>query len=78
MGPTTPRCHCQYDRLTITGLNKLEGFKLSKMHLEDGPNGANLKGNVFIPNPSVMTITMVCLLIFFFSTNNHIENTNQQ
>lgn len=44
--------------VTMKGLNKLEGFKLSKMHLAKGPNGANLKGNVFIPNPSVMTITM--------------------
>lgn len=42
------------------GLNKLDGFKLLDMHVgtkdKDGNNG---KGKVSIPNPSVMTITMV-------------------
>ena len=42
------------------GLNKLDGFKLLEMHVgkkdSDGNNG---HGKVSIPNPSVMTITMV-------------------
>lgn len=44
------------------GLNKLAGFKLLEMHVgkkdSDGNNG---RGKVLIPNPSVLTITMVCV-----------------
>ena len=41
------------------------------MHLAKGPNESNLKGEVFIPNPSVMTITMVCLSPPLNNNNNN-------
>lgn len=44
---------------TMKGLNKLEGFKLSGMHLTTkASDGTNTEGQVLIPNPSVMTISL--------------------
>ncbi|KAF9884420.1 hypothetical protein FE257_001751 [Aspergillus nanangensis] len=44
---------------TMKGLNKLSGFKLLEMKLtKEKPDGTNSEGEVLIPNPSVMTITM--------------------
>jgi hypothetical protein len=46
-------------------LNKLDGFAITEMHVLSGKssNGANFGGTVYIPNPSVMTISMVrCVL----------------
>ena len=43
-----------------TGLNKLKGFDVTEFHIMLEPvNGRNMNGTVYIPNPSVMTITMV-------------------
>lgn len=45
-----------------TGLNKLTGFDVTDFHIMTEPkNGRNMNGTVYIPNPSVMTITMVRL-----------------
>jgi hypothetical protein len=44
----------------LPGLNKLKGFDVTDFHiLLKTENGRNMKGTVYIPNPSVMTITMV-------------------
>ncbi|KAF7592969.1 hypothetical protein BBP40_012205 [Aspergillus hancockii] len=43
----------------MKGLNKLKGFKLSGMHLtKTASDGTNTEGQVLIPNPSVMTISL--------------------
>ncbi|OGM45567.1 hypothetical protein ABOM_006463 [Aspergillus bombycis] len=44
----------------MKGLNKLEGFSLSGVHLLTTPasDGTNTQGQVLIPNPSVMTINL--------------------
>lgn len=43
------------------GLNKLDGFNVTEFQILTTPvNGRNMNGTVFIPNPSVMTIHMVC------------------
>lgn len=46
-------------------LNKLEGFAITEMHALSGKsaNGANFGGTVYIPNPSPMTISMVCCFL---------------
>lgn len=42
------------------GLNKLKGFDVTEFHIMlEAQNGRNMNGTVYIPNPSVMTITMV-------------------
>ncbi|KAB8265607.1 hypothetical protein BDV32DRAFT_34130 [Aspergillus pseudonomiae] len=44
---------------TMKGLNKLKGFSLSGMKLaKEAPDGTNTEGQVLIPNPSVMTISL--------------------
>lgn len=41
-------------------MNKLKGFDVTEFHiLLETQNGRNMNGTVYIPNPSVMTITMV-------------------
>jgi hypothetical protein len=41
-------------------LNKLTGFDVTEFHILLTPeNGRNMNGTVYIPNPSVMTISMV-------------------
>lgn len=45
----------------FAGLNKLDGFNVTEFQILTTPvNGRNMNGTVFIPNPSVMTIHMVC------------------
>ncbi|RHZ48122.1 DUF3712 domain-containing protein [Aspergillus thermomutatus] len=56
-----PKIGVTYNKtVTMKALNKLDGFAITEMHvLSDKPsNGANFGGTVYIPNPSVMTITM--------------------
>lgn len=56
------------DALANTGLNKLKGFDVTDFHiLLKSVNDRNMNGTVYIPNPSVMTITMVR----FHSTLKH-------
>ncbi|KAL8757567.1 MAG: hypothetical protein Q9184_004173 [Pyrenodesmia sp. 2 TL-2023] len=58
--------HFPSPRLTImmltkpTGLNGLAGFNITSfsIRLIPEPDGANMVGTIYIPNPSVMTITM--------------------
>jgi hypothetical protein len=44
----------------VTGLNGLAGFAVTNFSilLETQPDGANMIGTVYIPNPSVMTVEM--------------------
>ena len=46
---------------TMKGLNKLSGFNVTEFSIEltPEPDGTNMKGTVYIPNPTVMTISMV-------------------
>lgn len=56
-----PKIGVTYNKtVTMKALNKLEGFAITEMHFlsDPAPNGANFGGTVYIPNPSVMTITM--------------------
>ncbi|RHZ56455.1 hypothetical protein CDV55_105943 [Aspergillus turcosus] len=59
-----PKIGVTYNKtVTMKALNKLDGFAITEMHFLSGnssnsSNGANFGGTVYIPNPSVMTITM--------------------
>ncbi|KAI9679922.1 MAG: hypothetical protein M1817_004937 [Caeruleum heppii] len=46
--------------VTLKGLNKLAGFDVQEFEikLRPEPDGANMVGKVFIPNPTIMTIEM--------------------
>ncbi|KAJ5167757.1 uncharacterized protein N7482_003351 [Penicillium canariense] len=45
--------------VTMKGLNKLKGFDVTEFHIMTSPvNGRNMNGTVYIPNPSVMDISM--------------------
>ena len=46
---------------SIVGLNGLKGFNVTSFQilLTASPDGANMIGKVYIPNPSVMTMEMV-------------------
>ena len=48
----------------VSGLNKLKGFNVTEFHVltKPDPDGANMVGKVSVPNPSIMTIAMVCSL----------------
>ncbi|KAL4881896.1 hypothetical protein BJY04DRAFT_217961 [Aspergillus karnatakaensis] len=51
--------------ITMKGLDKLAGFEVLELQLDPGrDDGMNAKGSVLIPNPSVMTLAMVCLPSF--------------
>ncbi|KAI9695299.1 MAG: hypothetical protein M1820_008706 [Bogoriella megaspora] len=55
-----PTANVDYNQIvTMNGLNNFEGFNITSFNLSltpQGPDGANLIGEVFIPNPTVMTI----------------------
>lgn len=55
-----PKTTVTYNKtVTMNGLNKLKGFDVTEFHIMLEPiNGRNMNGTVYIPNPSVMTITM--------------------
>ena len=46
------------------GLNKLAGFNITEFKIlaEDAPDGTNARETVYIPNPTVMAINLVCTL----------------
>ena len=46
----------------MKGLNKLKGFNVTSFNieLEAEPDGTNMVGEAYIPNPTVATIAMVC------------------
>ncbi|RJE22195.1 hypothetical protein PHISCL_05481 [Aspergillus sclerotialis] len=57
-----PKIGVVYNKtVTIKGLNKLEGFNVTNYHItvDPDPFGNSMNGTVSIPNPSVLTITMV-------------------
>lgn len=45
------------------GLNNFHGFNVTsfEIKLEAEPDGTNMIGTVSIPNPSVMTLSFVCI-----------------
>ncbi|KAJ5591318.1 hypothetical protein N7450_005290, partial [Penicillium hetheringtonii] len=55
-----PKITVTYNKtVTMKGLNQLKGFDVTDFHiLTKKENGRNMKGTVYIPNPSVMTIDM--------------------
>lgn len=48
--------------MNYLGLNGLKGFNVTgvKLNLSAPAGQPNLKGFAFIPNPSVLTVAMVC------------------
>ncbi|OJD15190.1 hypothetical protein AJ78_04553 [Emergomyces pasteurianus Ep9510] len=55
-----PKTTVDYNKLiTMKGLNSLKGFKVTDFKLvSDQDDGSNMLGEVLIPNPSVMTLTL--------------------
>ncbi|MCJ1359101.1 MAG: hypothetical protein MMC33_009101 [Icmadophila ericetorum] len=56
-----PATKVNYDKtVTMKGLNNLSGFNLTSFQILTEPeaDGTNMIGTVYIPNPSVMTISM--------------------
>jgi len=55
-----PKTTVTYNKTVVMkGLNKLEGFAVPDFHIMiPAVNGYNMNGTVYIPNPSVMTISM--------------------
>ncbi|KAJ5670730.1 uncharacterized protein N7477_006093 [Penicillium maclennaniae] len=54
-----PKTTVTYNKtVTMKGLNKLDGFNVTEFHITKLGSGQNMNGTVFIPNPSVMTISM--------------------
>lgn len=55
----------------MAGLNGLAGFDVTSFSIKllPEPDGANMIGTVYIPNPSVLTITMGNVTF-----NNYVEN----
>ncbi|KAF2099372.1 hypothetical protein NA57DRAFT_55343 [Rhizodiscina lignyota] len=56
-----PVTHVNFEKTTtLKGLNGLKGFKVQTFNISLEPlsDGSNIQGSVFIPNPSVLTITM--------------------
>lgn len=44
----------------VTGLNGLKGFNITSFNLmSPKPDGIDMNGTVYIPNPSVLTVAMV-------------------
>ncbi|KAL2821722.1 hypothetical protein BDW59DRAFT_108651 [Aspergillus cavernicola] len=54
-----PKIHVNYNKtVTMKGLNRLQGFGI-EVHLDpDRDDGNNANGTVFIPNPSVLQLSM--------------------
>ncbi|KAJ5651122.1 uncharacterized protein N7484_004845 [Penicillium longicatenatum] len=55
-----PKVTVTYNKtVSMKGLNKLKGFDVTEFHIMTTVvNGRNMNGTVFIPNPSVMTLSM--------------------
>ncbi|KAK2807523.1 hypothetical protein FQN50_005391 [Emmonsiellopsis sp. PD_5] len=55
-----PKTTVQYDKtINMKGLNALKGFNVTEFKLVGGEDdGTNMIGNVFIPNPSVLSLNM--------------------
>ncbi|EEP81897.1 predicted protein [Uncinocarpus reesii 1704] len=55
-----PKTTVTYNKtVTMKGLNGLKGFNVTEFEITPrDDDGNNMRGNVFIPNPSVMTLTM--------------------
>ncbi|KKK17823.1 hypothetical protein P175DRAFT_0475773 [Aspergillus ochraceoroseus IBT 24754] len=66
-----PTITVTYDKaVTMKGLNKLKGFTIISMHpVSNRADGNNAVGQVSIPNPSVMTLSMGNLTMDLWSAN---------
>lgn len=67
-------CWLQIDLIGMhSGLNKLAGFNVTEfsIKLTPEPDGTNMIGTVYIPNPTVMTISMVIPLSAYPSLPFH-------
>ncbi|KAL2798285.1 hypothetical protein BJX66DRAFT_56442 [Aspergillus keveii] len=55
-----PKIDVKYNKtVTMKGLNRLSGFKIEQLNLDPGrEDGNNANGTVFIPNPSVLQLSM--------------------
>ncbi|KLJ05890.1 hypothetical protein EMPG_10672 [Blastomyces silverae] len=55
-----PKTTVDYNKvITMKGLNSLKGFEVRDFELASKqPDGSNMIGEVFIPNPSVLTLTL--------------------
>lgn len=63
-----PKVSINYNKTTTyKGLNGLKGFNVTdvKLNLSATAGEPNLFGTAFIPNPSVLTIEMVCQTLLF-------------
>ena len=64
-----PTTEISYDKSTsVKGLNKLTGFKILDFNILILPeaDGSNMIGNVSIPNPTIMSLTMGNVTFFTF------------
>ena len=61
----------------MTGLNSLQGFKVANFSISVSPDadGSNLKGFVYIPNPSPMTLTFGTVVQDTYVDGQKIGNT---
>ncbi|PGH34992.1 hypothetical protein GX50_02126 [[Emmonsia] crescens] len=55
-----PKTHVNYNKvITMKGLNALKGFEVTDFEIvSKEADGSNMLGEVFIPNPSVLTLTL--------------------
>ncbi|EFQ99834.1 hypothetical protein MGYG_02846 [Nannizzia gypsea CBS 118893] len=55
-----PKTDVDYDKVvTLKGMNHLKGFNITDIKIGNVPGtNFNMKGNAFIPNPSVLTLAM--------------------
>ena len=70
----------RYPILTSLGLNNLNGFNLTSFQILSKPeaDGTNMIGTVYIPNPSVMTITMGNVTFNNFVGGNFVGTSSLQ
>ncbi|KAI9894679.1 MAG: hypothetical protein M1814_002035 [Vezdaea aestivalis] len=66
--------------VTLKGLNGLQGFNVTSFQVKivPEPDGANLIGKVFIPNPSVLTIAMGNVTLNLYVTGTFLGTSQIQ
>jgi Protein of unknown function (DUF3712) len=67
----------ELDRLTRVGLNGFNGLRVTDVNLTMSTfsDGSNMHGNLIIPNPSVMTLTIGDMVQDLFADGKPIGNT---
>ncbi|KAL3450228.1 hypothetical protein BJX65DRAFT_305681 [Aspergillus insuetus] len=71
-----PTITVTYQKLvTLTGFNNLKGFKVVSMLFDSNlPNGNNAKGTVYIPNPTLVTLSLGTLTMDLSSNGTFLGN----